>query len=194
MQGWVPTTYLSWYRFGSKLVTPLSICWLLDTRSPKYLGSMFRFSGNLTMSSGEYVIFGDQPAEPRISKIGNTKPTSGSLVVITSRNKPVSILYSKTHIVFLLGAQYHIKVSDLLYSILAGDCLLYYTLDVHLEGYFSILWDYFFLDGLMYHMTMADNMSIPKSSLLWSGPLVGYYVIWDFISVDQSFVSLQIGA
>lgn len=99
------------------------------------------------MSSGKYVIFGEQPEEPRISEIGNTKPTSGSLVVMTSRDKPVSTLCSKTHIVFLLGAQYHIKVSDLMcmvlpegcYSILAGDCLLDYTSDVHLEGYFSFL-------------------------------------------------------
>lgn len=168
--------YLSWCRFSTKLVTPLSTCWFLDTRSPKYLGSMC--SGNLTVSSDKYIIFGDHPAEPRISEIGNTKPTSGSLVVI-SRDKPASTLYSKTHKVFLLGAQYYIKGYDLLnmilpeecYSILAGECLLDYTSDVHLEGYFRILWDHFFINGVMYHMTMADNMSIPKSSLLWSGPL-----------------------
>lgn len=90
--------YLSWYRLGTKLVTPLSICWFLDTRNPKYLGSMCKFSGNLTVSSGKHVIFGDQPAEPRILEIGNTKPTSGSLVVMTSRDKPASTLYSKTPI------------------------------------------------------------------------------------------------
>lgn len=179
-------------------MTPLSICWFLNRRSSKYLGNICRFSRTLTVSSGKYHFWG--PAY-RAQNFRNRKYKAyqGSLVVMTSRDKPVSTLCSKTHVVFLLRTQYHVQISDLmcrywrmlLYP--CRDCLLDYTSDVHLEGYFSFLGGHFFIDGVMYHMTIADNMSIPKSSLLWSGPLAGCYVGWDFISVDQSFVSLQIG-
>lgn len=186
----------------AKLVILLRICWLLDTRSPKYLvhTSRQQFSETLPVFSVKYVPFRDQPPEPRIPGKENTKSPVGQW---EWREAGISLslpLCFQAHIFFLFGARYHIKHSNLMCILYPEKCphiLEEYwfqngTSLVPLEVCSRTLWSCFLLDDVAHHIIIVGNPPMPTSSL-WFGALAGCYVVWISIPANLAFISLQIG-